>query len=811
MQISLLRLGPLVGVVLVILAAASVVAAPPALRAAPNHATDETIRFVARPAYDGVFRPGSWMPVIVKLENAGVDRVVEVRVGTREGAQYATRVDLPNGGRKAVTLYAYLTPASRRLTARLLSDGEELATQPIALQPVNPNARVLAIVAPSAGVRPPARIDNFTPLTAITLQPADLPDHPLGLSSFGAVLLEDVVTADLSDRQRAALRQWVLRGGQLILGGGPGLERTLVGLPAELAPARPGPAAPVAAESLFGPDAAGLPAIPFLTLTPQPTAQLGSPYPLPLASLTSQQLPALEQAFGRGSVTVLAFPLGHPALLAWERGPQLWAELVRPNSELPAGFAPEHMSVDSFVEGNLASSLTSLPALEFPPLGLLTGLVALYVLLVGPGTYLVLRRIDRLALGWVVVPAITLLFAALTYSIGLAQRGGDVVVNQIALIEPVPGTGEARVRTFVGLFSPDQRSYSLQAAGAAGEPPLLRPISVQGPWDASGGAAGGIFLQDTGPGPAADDLAVAQWSIRAIAADAILRGPALDARLVVDGATLTGEATNGGATALRDVALIQGDLVARLGDLAPGETKRAELRRRQGVKPGGFIATIPVSYLVYGDEIEQQGKVGGAPLPLATQQRMRILDALFNYGPSNRGGQPLFIAWTDQDTLGVTLGESRANIQRTAIITGAPRIDLVGAETQLGVGWLATRFEGGATTACFGAQGIGVNPGPDPAVIRLALPRDLYELRPSRVTLLLGSDGPWLNDTTVELYDWTTGSWEQQPMPAREIAVAAPARFFGGNGSVRVRVGGGQPQPGLGCVYVDASIQGALP
>jgi hypothetical protein len=805
------RLAPLI--LLALLACTGAVgAAAPGAPGAPRSVTAQGITLAARPAYEGGFRPGSWMPIVFDLENAGVDRAVELRIGARDGAQYGTRVDLPNGGRKQVTVYAYLTPASRRLTARLLSDGQELAAQPIALQPVNPSARVVGLLAPEgAAPRPPARLNRATPLVAVPLRPADMPEHALGLSGFGALVIEDVATADLSDAQRAALQEWVLRGGQLILAGGPGLERVLAGLPPELAPFLAAPAEPVAAESLFGSEAAGLAPVPYAELAPRSAAGRPEPYSLPLPSLGPQLRPAIEQTLGRGTVTALAFPLSHPALAGWAGAPELWSALVRAANELPAGFAPENVTLDSFVEGNMAASLTSLPALEFPPLGLLAGLVGAYIVLVGPVTYLVLRRLDRQSLGWVVVPAITALFAALTYGVGHAQRGGDVMLNQITLVEPIADAAVARVRSFVGVFSPQRRSYELLAAAPSTSAPLLRPISVQGPWDSAGGAAGGVFMQDVAAGAGAEGFEIAQWSMRALTADQMLAGPVADARVIVADEGLLAEVRNTGAAALRDVAVVQGERVARLGEIAPGETKRGELKRRQPGQPMGFGATTPVSYLVYGEEMDRQSSQGGQPLPVALQQRVRILDALYNYGPSTRGGQPLLVAWADTAALDVAPAGVRADEQHTALVTLTPRVELEGGKARLGPGWLTVRFEGGPATACFGGQGTGVTLGPDPAVIRLTLPRELYALRPERLTLLTASDSPWPEGATLELFDWTTGAWEPQQTPAREIAVPEPERFLSSSGSIRARVASQQAAAGFGCVYVDARIEGALP
>ncbi|NTU84112.1 MAG: hypothetical protein HGA45_32880, partial [Chloroflexales bacterium] len=758
-------------------------------------------------------RVGTWLPVLIDLQNAGIDRSLQVRVGTREGAQYATEVDLPNRGRKSVTVYVYMTPASRRLIVRVLDGDQELSTQTLQLVPANQLARLVGVVVGQSGAaRPPARLPNGLSLVAVPLTPADLPDNPLGLSGLNAIVLEDVRGAALSAAQQAALRDWVLRGGQLILGGGTGLAATLAGLPDDLRPVTVQSIEPLPASALFG-DAVEGAEVPLARLAPVVGSAGRQPYTVPI-SVADGGLQAVEQSLGRGVVTALALPLGHPALSAWEGTPRLWEDLLRPALELPPGFAPDTMTMDGFIEGNMASTLTSLPALEFPPLGLLAGVLAAYIVLAGPVTYLVLRRLDRQALGWVVVPAITLIFAALTYGLGYAQRGGDIVFNQVTLLEPVDGAVDlARVRTFVGVFSPEQRAYSLEVVDATGAAvgTLVRPISLQGPWDSNSLPGLGVYMQDAAAGAEARDFEVAQWSMRAMTADSTIPLGGLAARLRLDGAMITGEVTNGSALPLRDVSLVQGDRVIRLGDLAPGATKGGELKRRQMAQPGAFGSTVPMSYLIYGEEMDGQSKTGGQPLPPAIQQRIRILDALYNYGPSTRGGQPLLLAWADTPSLAVRPAEERADWQHISVISATPRLEFAGGEVRLDQGWLAPRFEGGMSSVCFGGQGSGITLGPQPATMQLMLPRDLFGMRPRELSLLTASDGPWFDDTLIELYDWRGGAWVPQAITARRAVVESPERYLGSHGVIRVRITGPQPQANFGCIYIDARLTGVMP
>jgi hypothetical protein len=320
-----------------------------------------------------------------------------------------------------------------------------------------------------------------------------------------------------------------------------------------------------------------------------------------------------------------------------------------------------------------------------------------------------------------------------------------------------------------------------------------------------------VFVQEGAAGSQARDFEVAQWSMRALTTDTIGASSGVDARVILDGKTLRGEVTNRGSRPLSDVTLVQGEKVARLGDIAPGETRGGELVRRPNIGAGQFGSGTPLSYLVYGDEMDRNSKNGGQPLPAELQVRVRLLDALFAYGPTPRDGQPMLIAWSREPALVLAPPDRKVERQQVALITAQPRLEADGDAIELPQGWLSPRYEGGQSSVCFGAMGSGVTLGADPVVVQLGLPRDFYGLRPSELTLLTGADGAWLPENVVELYDWSSGEWVRQSAEGQPLAVSEPERFLSGHGKIRVRLTSTLAQPNFGCVYVDATLKGSLP
>lgn len=774
----------------------------------------------ARPAFGSIYRPGSWVPVYVTVQNDSSDIAAEVRITARSSATFGTTLDLPNGARKTVTVYVFVPDSARRMTVHLVRQGSPvidqtstLAQQQVTLDPQNSRVHMVALLTgEGTSVRLPDRLAHDARVVNVSLDPAALPDRALGLAMFDTLVLNNVPTHALNEAAQTTLREWVLRGGHLVVAGGPGAEQTLAGLPPELQPVQVLGQEPVAATALLGDATADLGTLSLARVEPVAEARI-----LPVTGINPVgELPLLvERPAGSGSVTFFAAALNVPALDNVADEQRFWSNLLRQRQNLPVGFGPANPNLDMFTESNVATSLTRLPALELPALATLGLLLLTYIVLVGPVTYLLLRKLDHQALGWIVVPALTIMFALVAYGMGYAKRGGDVVLNQISLVEPLrAGSAEdmARVRSFVGVFSPERRSYTLETPRAA----LLRPISLQGPWDTGQGSQSGVFLQDQSlpavSGAQATNLEVPQWSMRAVMADELRPYQSVTAQVTLDGTKLTGVVRNVGDLPLRDVVLIQGEQVAHLGDLAPGEEQQAALTLDTASSHNNFQGHTPLSYLIYGDEMDRMQKSHSQPLPPDKQLRAGLLDALYSYGPTTRNAQPMLLAWADQSLLTVEVVDQRVARQQLSLITFNPRLHVTSQELTLGQGWMERRIEADPESQCMGSQGIGFTLFGQPVIETLRLPPELAGLQPEQITLIPLADGPWPADITVELFDWNAGEWMTQSVDAQPLTLEQPAGFLSNRGEMRLRINGEVGmQNAPGCMIIDAALAGTMP
>ena len=132
-----------------------------------------------------------------------------------------------------------------------------------------------------------------------------------------------------------------------------------------------------------------------------------------------------------------------------------------------------------------------------------------FIAIVGPVNYLVLRRLDRRELGWLTIPALTLLFAAGIYGAGAATKGGSVVVNTVSVVLIAPGARAAEVQSFYGVFTPTRGTRQLPL----GRDALLASFDSDG---IGAGDLGGDVRFEQGPNAAVRDAAFSQWALRSV-------------------------------------------------------------------------------------------------------------------------------------------------------------------------------------------------------------------------------------------------------------------------------------------------------
>lgn len=244
-----------------------------------------------------------------------------------------------------------------------------------------------------------------------------LPDNPEAYGSADLLLLcSDVTENSLSADAQKAIAMWVATGGHLIVAGG--------GVAARL-------------DAPF-----------FAGLLPAPN---GKPLPGTEAILTPGVGKAWTRHIGAGRVTQLAFDPDTIRLSDSGAASTFFGKLAERNPR-----SPLTMSVGSGLRVAVGVN-----KLKPPNLTLIVLYLIVYLILLVPVNYFVLRKLDQRELAWITTPAIVLLFTFGAYGIGYATKGNRLIFNLAGIMETSAGQREGELISSLLLFSPARTSYTL--------------------------------------------------------------------------------------------------------------------------------------------------------------------------------------------------------------------------------------------------------------------------------------------------------------------------------------------------------------
>lgn len=404
-----------------------------------------------------------------------------------------------------------------------------------------------------------------------------LPDHWFGyevadvivLTTGSGEFLEGLFGAKAGPAAKAkqqALLEWVRRGGRLVVSVGanagavsriPDLQSLL---PYTVKPGDPSRQAVQLAlfwsaretsqtATLSGNLAVKGGIIPVANLVPKPHRAGRVVIPPPSRQGDDKEVLAVQASYGLGRVTLIAFDLDRSPFDEFGQRAEFWDWVLREGGANRASIGSENKPRASGTnptedEDELAVALRThvdtfndVPVISF---GWVAVFIALYILLIGPVEYYVLKRVlGRLELTWVTFPLIVLTVSAAAYFTAYAVKGRDLRVNKVDVIDVVgefdPQTGKPAGQVFgttwFTIFSPRIDTFTVGVTPADGwTVPNASGDSLVG-W--LGGPRGGRaslvrrrYDIHTGSGKLADALVgvpVQVWSTKSFSAN--WRGP----------------------------------------------------------------------------------------------------------------------------------------------------------------------------------------------------------------------------------------------------------------------------------------------
>lgn len=283
--------------------------------------------------------------------------------------------------------------------------------------------------------------------TSIT--PKEAPSSALSYSGVQSVILGDI-TEGLDPRQATALTDWVARGGDLMIcvaDRGKSLRQSPLGEVLKdnvfKCISKENPQRNVSLNKL-----AEIYTSEFTSTAPA-VAVLNKSNPDSNVLLSIRGAPvALDQAYGAGRITILAFDLWQGPLQKWEGKSRLVSELLS---------SPPNRMRRSIM---LFPALTTIQTSQAKIAPAFTMLL-LYAFIAGPVVYFVLKSKKKGLLAWVIIPCIIIGFSLITPLYSLILKESDSAYYGTTVIESFPGTNRAMVTSDMLVFSGGKESHDI--------------------------------------------------------------------------------------------------------------------------------------------------------------------------------------------------------------------------------------------------------------------------------------------------------------------------------------------------------------
>ena len=458
----------------------------------------------------GTFKVGTWTPVWVQLRGGDqrFDGFLEVVAADDDGTptSYFTRVSVD--ARSSQVFPAYIRPGARdpdltlrihdraqRLVAKLPQD-VVLRRPPLA---VSPQETMILAIGRASGLEAMAEIPGFRsgmaaqapsstgvavtsgggePIVVARVDPrmSRLPGRWYGYDAARAVVVDTAdpeVLKSLDGLRGQPLVDWVKRGGHLVVSVGANWQAVRDSV---LGPILPG--LPAGQEQV-----ASLDALDIFAGASHPITPPGSPRVLvtrldeikkrggvnlaPMSGLAA----VVRGSAGFGRVTLIATDVDNKLFSDWTDRGLFWARAVDLRSHRgEANVSSLVMGAGRFnrwniseIAGLLRASLEQFDGVRLVPFGWVAFFIFLYIVLIGPGDYFFLKKVvRRMEYTWITFPTIVVGVSLLAYYAAYLFKGNDLRINQVDVVDVDQVAGLARGETWAGLFSPQNRDYSMR-------------------------------------------------------------------------------------------------------------------------------------------------------------------------------------------------------------------------------------------------------------------------------------------------------------------------------------------------------------
>lgn len=487
------------------------------------------------------------------------------------------------------------------------------------------------------------RLSSFVPQNNVEifninqLKDYTFPEDEQGLAMANVIVVDEVAIADLAQKQQEALLKWVQDGGTLLLGASDQVDATAGVFKDYLPMSLSQEMTSISAETLTKLSGGGI-------FTQSISIHTATNHKESLPVITENNVVlASKKKIGSGEIIQTAFSLGDQPLASMDGYAALLAKIIDIQSISQQGMMSQGQSPLDQISYELRNINELFPSFEVSVSYMLI-VIILYIIIIGPVLYFVLKKIDKREHAWWIIPVFSIVLSIGLFIVGAKDRVVQPQVQQSAFykvnedsslngyyVESIltNRSGDFIVNTDKNTTAVAMRNYN-NFTGTVGD---LHESS---------------YIKENANGSTLTLRDLNYWSVQSFGGKTSAQNIGkMDVDITLKNEKLTGTIKNNFPFELKDVTLISGVKEVKLGDIKANGTLQVDKEMKTTVlqKPSVFNS-YNYSYPSQKDEVDPMRveRMKTLALPLVENDR-----------------QPILTAWTDQAIVGGEL-ETSANM-----------------------------------------------------------------------------------------------------------------------------------------------------
>lgn len=354
---------------------------------------------------------------------------------------------------------------------------------------------------------------NYISTRLFALDERNLSDNVSILLNYDAIIINDFDTSSLSASQYAALKDWVSQGGTLIIGTGDHAGETLSLFENDYITGNVGPLSASTSDFSLNGYTAVTRSVPIsyseetteiaeddieiteddaeavqaetsvITSTSSGTDDENVFISEVLSDIEKIELDTVELSLtnarsypqflcqtltkGKGCVLVFAFDLGSDAFRSWPHSMHALQNTLTTLTQVASQSLGRFASYNNYYVSDM---LTNYISGHLPNIGRFIIIIVIYIILVSPVTYIILRKKDKRQFLWIIVPALAVVFTAVVFLFGNSARQKSPYINYGTIV--TSNTGTATEKTYFSVTSPQNKSFEFAVGNGYAVSPL---------------------------------------------------------------------------------------------------------------------------------------------------------------------------------------------------------------------------------------------------------------------------------------------------------------------------------------------------